>query len=338
MDTGFGIARGATYLATALVVGLLAFLWLVWLPALDATAGGAPAWADASGAFATRVRRMLYASIEIGVLAGVAAIALEGAAATGASFWSALQDHVFRDVTKTQFGGYWAFRVVDFVTLGAVLVLAGRGAVVPQLRRAALGAAGIAMPRAGPRMLLTVGLPVAVLVLIPALAGHAADDQPGLMIPVDALHVLAMSAWLGGLTALLAAVPAATRRLAPGEGNRLLAAVVVRFSGLALAAVIVLVASGAVQALVHVASWSAFVDTGYGRAVLAKIAITLALVGLAAVNRRRAVPDLRRLARGDTVAGTPARLLRRAVAAEVALILAVLGVTSVLVSYAPPGG
>src|SRR4051794_217386 len=337
-ETAFGIARGATYLATALVVGLLAFLWVVWLPSLDSTAAGAPAWADASGAFATRVRRILYASIELGVLAGVAALALEGATATGSSFWSALDDHVFRDVTHTQFGGYWAFRLVDFMTLGAVLVLAGRGTVVPQLRRAALGATGIAMTKAGPRMLLTVALPAVILVLTPALAGHAADRQPGLMVPVDAIHVLAMSAWLGGLVALVAAVPAATRLLPARDGQRLLAAVVVRFSGVALACVILLVASGAVQALVHVGSWSALLDTGYGRAVLAKIAITLVLVGLGAANRRRAVPELSRLARGDEIDAAPARLLRRAVAAEVALIVVVLGVTSALVSYAPPGG
>src|SRR5207244_13204371 len=98
--------------------------------------------------------------------------------------------------------------------------------VVRQLRRAAVGAEGMALPKAGPRMLLTVGFPVAILVLIPGLAGHAADRQAGLMVPVDAIHVLAMSAWLGGLAAMLVAVPAATRRLDTARGRRLHAAVV----------------------------------------------------------------------------------------------------------------
>jgi len=158
------------------------------------------------------------------------------------------------------------------------------------------------------------------------------------MIPVDTAHVLAMSVWLGGLAALLAAVPAATRRLGGDDGHRLLAAVILRFSAVALAAVIVLVGTGVVQALEHVGSWSALPGTGYGRAVLVKIGLTLALVGLGMLNRRRAIPALRRLARGAPVEGTPARLLRRAVAAEVVLIVVVLGVTSALVSYAPPGG
>lgn len=158
------------------------------------------------------------------------------------------------------------------------------------------------------------------------------------MIPVDSLHVLAMSVWLGGLAALLAAVPAATRRLGATDANRLLASVVMRFSAMALAAVIVLVGTGVVQALEHVGSWSALTATGYGRAVLVKIALTLALVCLGAVNRRRAVPSIERVARGEMAGDASARLLRRAVAAEVVLVVAVLGVTSALVSYAPPGG
>ena len=337
-DAAFGIARGATYLATALVVGLLAFLWMVWRPALDATAGGAGPWARASAAFGTRARRILYVSVELGAIAGLAGIVLEGATATGTSFWSAFNDHVFRDVTGTRFGGLWAFRLVDFLTLGAVLILAAREAVVPQLRRAALGAEGLAMPRAGPRLALTLVVPAAALVVVPALAGHATDRLPGLMIPVDSLHVLAMSVWLGGLAALLAAVPAATRRLGATDANRLLASVVLRFSALALAAVIVLVGTGVVQALEHVGSWGALTATGYGRAVLVKVGLTIVLVCLGAVNRRRAVPSIERVARGDAVGEAPARLLRRAVAAEVLLVIAVLGVTSALVSYAPPGG
>jgi len=82
--TAFGLARGFTYLATALVVGLLAFLRFVWLPALDATAGGATFWTEASDAFGTRVRRLLYAGIQVGVIAGIAGIALEGPPLPGA--------------------------------------------------------------------------------------------------------------------------------------------------------------------------------------------------------------------------------------------------------------
>ncbi|MFL5887334.1 MAG: CopD family protein, partial [Thermoleophilaceae bacterium] len=114
------------------------------------------------------------------------------------------------------------------------------------------------------------------------------------------------------------------------------AAVTVRFSAVALAAVVLLVATGWIQAFVHVGSWSALVQTGYGRAVLAKIGLTLALVCLGAINRRRAIPALRRLARGEETGTRPSRLLARAMAAEVVLVVAVLGVTSALVSYAPP--
>ena len=46
-----------------------------------------------------------------------------------------------------------------------------------------------------------------------------------------------MSAWIGGLVALLVALPAATRRLHAPDRTRLLAATLVRFSPIALGCV-----------------------------------------------------------------------------------------------------
>ncbi len=113
-----------------------------------------------------------------------------------------------------------------------------------------------------------------------------------------------MSAWLGGLAFLLAAVPAATRALAPPERTRLLAAALRRFSSLALLSVLALAATGTLQAIFEVRTPSALFDTAFGRAVLVKAALLLALIALGALNRRRVVPALeapgrrRRRARG----------------------------------------
>lgn len=83
-------------------------------------------------------------------------------------------------------------------------------------------------------------------------------------------------------------------------------------------------------------SLSALTDTPFGRAVLIKVVLLVALVGPGAVNRQRVVPALRRLADGGEPPGAAGRLLRRTLRGEVALVLVVLGVTSALVSYAPP--
>ncbi len=47
-QAAFGLARGLTYLATALVLGGLAFLLAVWLPALRSAAGAGEEWVAAS--------------------------------------------------------------------------------------------------------------------------------------------------------------------------------------------------------------------------------------------------------------------------------------------------
>ena len=155
-------------------------------------------------------------------------------------------------------------------------------------------------------------------------------------MPADVVHVAAMSAWLGGLAFLLVAVPAATRALAPPERTRLLAAALQRFSALALVSVLALAATGTLLAIFEVRTPGALLDTAFGRAVLVKAVLLLALIALGALNRRRVVPALERLASEGAAPGDAGRLLRRTLRAEVGLIVAVLAVTGALTGYAPP--
>ena len=145
-----------------------------------------------------------------------------------------------------------------------------------------------------------------------------------------------MAVWLGGLAALLLVMPRGTRELDPAERSRLLAAVLSRFSRVALVSVGAILLTGLIQAYVYVRELEALTETGYGRAVLAKFVLLLVLIGLGAYNRRRSVPRLKRIAAGGESPGRAGLLLRRALRAEVALLLVVLGVTAALASYAPP--
>ena len=87
----------------------------------------------------------------------------------------------------------------------------------------------------------------------------------------------------------------------------------------------------------YVRHLDALIETGYGRAVLAKFLLLVAiLVPLGAYNRRRSVPRLNRIASGGEPPGRAGLLLRRALRAEVAVLVVVLGVTAALASYAPP--
>ena len=160
-------------------------------------------------------------------------------------------------------------------------------------------------------------------------------DPSGLLTGTDTLHVLCMSAWLGGLVMLLVVLALSARRLSGGEATRLMAAVVGRFSVLARFAVLILLLTGVAQSVALVGSFGALVDTEYGLLVLAKIALLALLLALAAVNQRWALPRLRLLAVGGEEAGRAAAILRQSVALEVAFALVVIAVTSVLVVTEP---
>jgi copper transport protein len=337
-----GVAFGATkalgYLAIALVLGGLGFLALVWRPALAQAAGAGEDWARAAGAFGARTLTLLSNGLALGVLTSAAGLVLQGATAAGTSAWSAMDPSVVREVATTHAGTAWALRLGDWALLAVVVgVVAGLRAM-PAPRPVQLGATGRIVDRPPPgAALAALGLPALFLAVTPALGGHASTQDPAwALFPLDVAHVLAMSAWLGGLVVVLACVPAATRALAPADRSRLLAAILVRFSAVALTAVGVLAVTGAIQAILEVRHIDALIDSAFGRSVLIKSGLLLVLIGFGAVNRQRVVPALRRLAAAAASPGGPGRLLRLTLRSEVALVLVVLGVTGALTGYAPP--
>ncbi|MGW8326842.1 copper resistance CopC/CopD family protein [Streptomyces sp. NPDC055897] len=111
-----------------------------------------------------------------------------------------------------------------------------------------------------------------------ALAEHASTGlQPGIAMPLDVLHLLAVATWLGGLTTLLVVL-----FRAPGIER----AAVLRFSRIAFWSVAVLAATGVYQSWRQVGTWSALVDTTYGQLLLVKVGLVAVLVATASVSRR----------------------------------------------------
>ena len=240
---------------------------------------------------------------------------------------------------KTRFGAIWGLRLLDWLLIAAALFVVARVSGGVALKRASVGATGLAPTRPAPALIALVALPLAFLVLSPALAGHASSQSPSaLLIPADFVHVSAMSVWIGGLVMLTLALPAATRALPVADRTRLLAGALLRFSPLALGAVIALVVTGTIQAIVHVGHFGHLLDTPFGRAVLIKIGLLLVLIGLGFYNRNRALPALKHAAEKGESPGAAGLGLRRSLRAEIALLITVIGVTSALVSYAPASG
>ncbi|WP_236243874.1 copper resistance CopC/CopD family protein [Streptomyces sp. CC210A] len=121
-----------------------------------------------------------------------------------------------------------------------------------------------------------------------ALSEHASTGlQPGVAMPMDVLHMLAVAAWLGGLAALLVALYASPAT--DGDGSappRIGPEAVRRFSRLAFGAVVVLAATGLYQSWRQVGSWSALTGTAYGRLLLLKVALIGVLLAVAWAARR----------------------------------------------------
>src|SRR4051812_15945790 len=163
-------------------------------------------------------------------------------------------------------------------------------------------------------------LGVAALATWP-LTGHpTASPVAGVSVVVDAVHLAAMSVWVGGLIMLAA-------YLIPRANERELGAILPIWSRWALTAVGALAVAGVVQALIEIGSFSAFFTSLYGQLIVAKVILFSGAVGAANASR---------IAVARKLAASSPRPLRRAVLIEIGCLLLVLGVTSALVNVPPP--
>jgi copper transport protein len=205
------------------------------------------------------------------------------------------------DLLDTPVGDALIWRAVATAAAGAALLVAWRS---PRLRPSALAAAAIAAVAA---MVVHVD------------AGHAGAGSWPAAVTVSAqvAHFAAAGIWFGGLAALLLGIR--------GAPSAVKAAAVRRFAAVALAALLVVLATGTLRAVDELSSLGELGSSGYGRAVLAKIALIAAIVALAVRQRRRTVP----------VAASDLNPLRRTSRAELALAVSALAVAALLGSLAP---
>jgi len=173
----------------------------------------------------------------------------------------------------------------------------------------------------------------AAVLLVPGLAGHAAETSPrGAAMLFDWIHLAAGSIWVGGLIGLLVlwrSFPVA-RRVAG------LVVCIPRFSNTAFVSVLALIGSGIGASLIHFPTFASLWQTSYGQALLVKIGLLSGAMLLAAVNLLRTRPRL--LAHRDRPELGPgaAALLRRLVSGEVLLVVGAVVAASVLSSLPPP--
>ncbi|HEY7436028.1 MAG TPA: CopD family protein [Methylomirabilota bacterium] len=306
--TAFGIAVRWLHLACGLgLVGLVTVLLLA-------------GHSDRPTARAWEARTLRWARGLAGLLlvSGIAALAYQTAVVTGRA-GAALDPVAWGGLlARSQFGLVWLVRHGVLLLLAALLLLREREHS-PADRLAFRGEAWL---------LAAIGAGAM------AWAGHAAAVEPaGLAAAVlDALHVIAAGAWFGALVPLAVLLGTASRE--PGADARPFAVHAVRrFSGLAMALMLVVVVTGVCNAWFQVGILTALVGTRYGWLLLLKIAHLIPVLGIAQRNRGRLLP---RLSGDGATVGRPAMArLGRFVAGEAAVALLILLITAAL-SLSPP--
>lgn len=188
------------------------------------------------------------------------------------------------------------------------------------------------------RRVVAAGLAAAV-VISGGLVSHSAAAVEGraLALGAEALHLLAMALWVGGLLGFARVLWQASAPPEAVSETRRLALAIPTFSQLALPAVGALSVSGLLLARLHLTAWGELVGTPYGRWLATKLVVFAAMLALGAYHQRRVHGRLRAaLLRGTGDPKTVTRF-RRSLRTEAALGLVALLLAAVLGTTAPPG-
>jgi putative copper resistance protein D len=307
--TGLGLAIRWLHLAAGiLLIGAFGFLFLVGR--------------RDSPTIRTWERRIVgWTRWAVGILlcSGLAVLSYQAMVVTGKTAEGWNPGALLRLLTATQFGTVWLLRHGLLLLLAALILFRERE--TSGWDWAAFRGEGVLIGGIG------LGLT--------AWAGHAAAVEPWTFIAalVDAVHVLAAAAWLGGLGPL-ALLLYATLREGGAEARPFAVIAARRFSAMAFLAMCTLAATGIWNSWNQIGNLSSLVGTRHGQLLLIKLALLIPILALAAINRRRLLPALS----GDAeTTGRPAMArLARFVGIELGLGLTILLVVAVMV-VTPPG-
>jgi copper transport protein len=290
------IVSGALYLVSALLLAVLASASFI-----------APQDEDSPQANFLSAAAVLLAGF---LIVAILALEVQGAQLSGGAFPSL--DLLARYLTRTQSGGLWLWREA-YAALLLVLVLSFRksGAHERMIR-----------------WLFFLALP---LIASRALSSHAAAVRENNLaaVTIDAIHLIVSALWAGGLPVLCWVLWRGSRDLRAPLGWA--ADAVARFSRLALVSIAVIGLTGLYQSWIQLQSWSALIETAYGRVLLLKLALVAAMLALGALNRFSTKPALFKAA---SAASLPPKTLGR-IGAEAALAVGVFCVTGFLTVLPP---
>jgi putative copper resistance protein D len=306
--------RAIHFAATIMAAGIVFFVAFVAEPALRTATNDMLA-----RALFTRLRWIAWLSLAFALVSGVAWLVLTAASMSGQRVADVYtQDVLWTVLSQTDFGNDWLVRFVLACAL-----------------------AGVSIPFLSPQGARSAWLRVATVILAAAFvgslawAGHAIGGQgtEGVVHPVaDILHLIAAAAWVGAL------VPLALLLTMTGQDADALAVArtaTLRFSTLGIVSVATILLTGIVNTWYLSGSVDALTQTKYGHLLLIKIALFVAMAGVAAFNRLRLTP---RLVDDPemTAAQNARRQLSRNAVLEAAMGAAIIAIVAALGTL-PPG-
>lgn len=270
--------------------------------------------------FRMRLSILLSASLVLAVASGAAWLLLLAARIAGQSWSEAITDGTaWLLLTQTRFGIDWQLRLFLAMVLAANLLL------YPQALRRWRGLFAV---------LVSIGLLGAL-----AWAGHGGGTSGSawyVHVVADVFHLSAAGAWLGGLVPLVLLF-GELRRSGDHRWAATAYCVAHRFSNLGIVSVGTLLVSGMINAWFLVGAMTGLINTDYGQLLLMKIALFVAMVGIATINRLRLMPLLSNVADNDSsdLRMPTARRLQWNAVFEISLGLAVICIVGVL-GVTPP--
>jgi putative copper resistance protein D len=307
-------ARAIHFAATMLVAGVVLFVVFVTAPAWRGAAG--------NGAVAIKVQTRLaviaWISLALAAISGAVWLVQTAAAMSDQPAAQIFGDGVLWTVlSQTTFGHVWLVRLVLACALAATLpaLLSPRDHKSTWLKAAAVALA-------------------ATFAGVLAWSGHAGGglgDEAIIHPAADVLHLIAAAAWVGALLPLIVLFAAAR---ADDASLAMARTATTRFSILGIVSVGTLLLTGIVNTFYLAGSVPALLHTDYGRLLMIKIALFLAMVAIAAVNRLLLTPQL--LQRASIAASRDAlRQLRRNAAIETLVGAAVIAIVAALGTMPP---
>lgn len=312
------------------LIGLLAFRWLVWAPAIGRMPGVRPAEQEAVLNWGRDTFWVGFGVFAIGaMLAEGYLLVVQSASTLGTGVWSALRDTngISQVLSDTRFGSLVQLRgalLFALFAIGAVLFIRE------------YGSSGAPKPATVTGSKTAGALMAALLIVVLggiANQGHASvADMSELQVAAQAVHIVAVAVWIVGL-AMVAVIMLRLPRVAADAGPGLAARILSRFSAVALVAVAVAILTGVFRSIGELSDPAELWQTDYGRSILYKIAL-LVPIGVIALYNRRIVAALARVQRPNA---PTLRLVRRTAGTELALSLVIVLIASVLAAQVPGG-